>query len=127
MGKVIKINENAFKRLFEDEDYMDSLYDEEGTEGADVFNKFQEFIQSFAEQNGFEIETYRGTMHLLHIGDDLEGQVVVDFNQDTNQAYIFELKMDGKDIESNKQTIAQVIKIINALNKFNNEVFSINS
>lgn len=121
MGKVIKISENKFKKIFEsDEPYITMANDEDVDEYAE-YHEFEKYINEWAEANNIDIEK-DGWFFKFFIGQSEEGEVKVDFNVDVEpqQAYVYQLNMTCDNIKQNVEILKEYQKVLYALNEFNN-------
>ena len=120
MGKVIKLSENKFDKLFEVESpNVTTDYDDENDEYTE-YDEFGRYINDWAEKNGLDIEK-DGWFYKIYIGDSLQGQIIVDFNNDINpkSAHVFKMTMACDDIEENFQILRDYHKVLDALKNFN--------
>lgn len=121
MGKVVKISENKFNKLFEaDEPYITMANDEKADEYAE-YHEFENYINEWAKANNIDIEK-DGWFFKFFIGQSEEGEIKVDFNVDVEpqQAYVYQLNMTCDNIKQNADILQEYQKVLYALNEFNN-------
>ena len=115
MGKVIKLSENKFKRLFESED-----------DGVDEFTKYDDFeryITTWAKESGFDIEK-DGWFYKLYVGSNGQCTIIVDFDNETEpqRAFVFKMEMSCDNFEENFEILKEYQKVLYALDVFNKKI-----
>ena len=124
MGKVVKISENKFNKLFEEQEpYITMADDESDYDEYATYHEFEKYIVEWANHNNIEIEK-DGWFYKLFIGQNEEGEVRVDFNTDVepNQAYIYQLNMTCDNINQNIEIFKDYQKILYALSEYNKKL-----
>lgn len=114
MGKLIKLSENKFKKLFESEDEVDKFT---------KYDEFERFITTWAKENYFYIEK-DGWFYKLYVGGNEQCAITVDFEDETEpqRAFVFKMEMSCDNIEENFEILKEYQKVLYALNVFNKKI-----
>jgi hypothetical protein len=118
MGKVVKLSEEKYKRLIENDEYVtyDDDYSFDEFAGQD---EFEEFIASYARQKGIDCENEDGFL-VICIGEYADGKAYIDYDNDSNSANIFKVEFQCNSMEENKAAIEQVQELFATIEEYNN-------